>query len=449
MLNKILIANRGEIAVRVMRACRELGIRSVAVYSEADKDALHVQMADEAVPIGPASARQSYLSIPAIVEAASRVHADAVHPGYGFLAENPALAEVLAVWGITFIGPRPEAIRAMGLKTTAKETMRQAGVPLAPGSAGAISDLAEAQREAERIGYPVMVKAVAGGGGRGIRVARQAADLPGALERAASEAKSSFGDGAVFLEKYVEDPRHIEVQVMADAKGGVRALGERECSLQRRRQKLVEEAPSMAITPAQRQAVCEAGMRAAEAVDYVGAGTVEFLFDAQAGAFYFMEMNTRIQVEHGVTELVTGEDLVKTQIQVAAGEGLSQTGWETKMVGWAMECRINAEDPEQDFRPSPGAITRFQPPGFTGVRVDAGVSAGSVITPYYDSLVAKLMTWGRDRNEAIMRMRAALAEFRVEGVATTIPIHQKIMADPDFIQGAIHTNFLERRFPGA
>ncbi|MHB1842719.1 MAG: acetyl-CoA carboxylase biotin carboxylase subunit [Sulfobacillus sp.] len=449
MLSKILVANRGEIAIRVMRACRELGISSVAVYSEADKDALHVQMADEAVAIGPASARQSYLSIPAIVEAASRVHADAVHPGYGFLAENPALAEVLAVWGITFIGPKAESIRAMGLKTTAKETMRRAGVPLAPGSVGAISELQEAQREAERIGYPVMVKAVAGGGGRGIRVARQAADLPDALERAASEAKSSFGDGAVFLEKYVEDPRHIEVQVMADGQGGYLALGERECSLQRRRQKLVEEAPSVAITPTQRQAVSEAAIRAAEAVDYIGAGTVEFLLDPQTGEFYFMEMNTRIQVEHGVTELVTGEDLVKSQIQVASGEALGRTGWETQMVGWAMECRINAEDPDQDFRPSPGTISRFQPPGFAGVRVDAGVTAGSAITPYYDSLVAKLMTWGRDRTEAISRMRSALSEFRVEGIATTIPIHQKIMADPDFIKGAIHTNFLERRFPGA
>ncbi len=449
MLTKILVANRGEIAIRVMRACRELGISSVAVYSEADKDALHVQMADEAVAIGPASARQSYLSIPAIVEAASRVHADAVHPGYGFLAENPALAEVLAVWGITFIGPKAESIRAMGLKTTAKETMRRAGVPLAPGSVGAISELQEAQREAERIGYPVMVKAVAGGGGRGIRVARQAADLPDSLERAASEAKSSFGDGAVFLEKYVEDPRHIEVQVMADGQGGYLALGERECSLQRRRQKLVEEAPSVAITPAQRQAVSEAAIRAAEAVDYIGAGTVEFLLDPQTGEFYFMEMNTRIQVEHGVTELVTGEDLVKSQIQVASGEALARTGWETQMVGWAMECRINAEDPDQDFRPSPGTISRFQPPGFAGVRVDAGVTAGSAITPYYDSLVAKLMTWGRDRTEAISRMRSALAEFRVEGIATTIPIHQKIMTDPDFIKGAIHTNFLERRFPGA
>jgi acetyl-CoA carboxylase biotin carboxylase subunit len=449
LLTKILVANRGEIAIRVMRACRELGISSVAVYSEADKDALHVQMADEAVAIGPASARQSYLSIPAIVEAASRVHADAVHPGYGFLAENPALAEVLAVWGITFIGPKAESIRAMGLKTTAKETMRRAGVPLAPGSVGAISELQEAQREAERIGYPVMVKAVAGGGGRGIRVARQAADLPDALERAASEAKSSFGDGAVFLEKYVEDPRHIEVQVMADGQGGYLALGERECSLQRRRQKLVEEAPSVAITPTQRQAVSEAAIRAAEAVDYIGAGTVEFLLDPQTGEFYFMEMNTRIQVEHGVTELVTGEDLVKSQIQVASGEALARTGWETQMVGWAMECRINAEDPDQDFRPSPGTISRFQPPGFAGVRVDAGVTAGSAITPYYDSLVAKLMTWGRDRTEAISRMRSALSEFRVEGIATTIPIHQKIMADPDFIKGAIHTNFLERRFPGA
>ncbi len=449
MLKKVLVANRGEIAIRVMRACRELGIRTVAVYSEADKDALHVQMADEAVEIGPAPARQSYLSIPAIVQAASQVHADGLHPGYGFLAENPALAEVLALWGITFIGPPPAAIRAMGLKTTAKETMRQAGVPLAPGSDGVVSDLAEASRVAERVGYPVMVKAVAGGGGRGIRVARQEAELADALERAASEAKASFGDGAVFLEKYVEDPRHIEVQVMADGQGGYQALGERECSLQRRRQKLVEEAPSSAISPAQRQAVSEAALRAAEAVQYVGAGTVEFLFDPADGAFYFMEMNTRIQVEHGVTELVTGEDLVKRQILVASGEALPRSGWETALFGWALECRINAEDPDKDFRPSPGTITRFQPPGFTGVRVDSGVGQGSTITPYYDSLVAKLMTWGRDRLEAIARMEAALGDFRVEGIATTISLHQKIMADPDFRRGAIHTNFLERRFPGA
>ena len=445
-IKKVLIANRGEIACRVIRACHELGLRTVAVYSEADRDALHVALADEAVLLGGPSARDSYLNIPALARAVTKSGADAVHPGYGFLSENAAFAEVMDIWGVTFIGPPAEAIRKMGFKTIARETMKAAGVPVAPGSDGPVRGTEAAKKVAGSIGYPVMVKASAGGGGRGIRVAQNEAELEAALERAASEAKASFGDEEVYLEKFVVDPRHIEIQVLADGQGHIQALGERECSVQRRRQKLIEEAPSVAVSPDLRRRMSEAGINAAAAVDYRGAGTCEFLLDEKTGEFYFMEMNTRIQVEHGVTELVTGVDLVKSQILVAQGERLEESGPTMEMNGWALECRVNAEDPERDFRPGPGTITTFRPPGFLGVRVDAGVTAGSTITPYYDSMVAKVLTWGRDRAEAIGRMEAALGDFLIEGIPTTIPIHQRILKDPDFRAGRIHTNFLERRF---
>jgi acetyl-CoA carboxylase biotin carboxylase subunit len=446
LFRKVLVANRGEIAVRVIRACRELGVRTVAVYSEADKDALHVRLADEAYPIGPASARQSYLNIPNLMNAVSQSGADAVHPGYGFLSENASFAQVCDVWGVTFIGPRPDAIAKMGVKSVARDTVAQAGVPVIPGSEGVVTDFDEARRIAERIGYPVMVKAAAGGGGRGIRVAEDEAALRESLERAAQEAKASFGEGSLYLEKFLVNPRHVEVQVFADRTGRVVALGERECSVQRRRQKLVEEAPSPAVTPALRRAMAEAACRAAAAVGYENAGTVEFLLD-EDGRFYFIEMNTRIQVEHGVTELVTGVDLVKLQILVAAGEPLPFAEDLVAPVGHAIECRINAEDPAREFRPSPGTITVYEPPGGPGVRLDAGVVAGSTISPFYDSLVAKLMTWGRDREEARRRMVRALGEFRVEGIHTTIPMHLRLMADEDFVAGAVHTNWLEGRLP--
>ncbi|HEY8394396.1 MAG TPA: acetyl-CoA carboxylase biotin carboxylase subunit, partial [Thermaerobacter sp.] len=427
---------------RVIRACRELGIRTVAVFSEADEDSLHVALADEAYCIGPAPATRSYLHIPSLIEAASKAGVDAIHPGYGFLAENAHFAAVCKTWGIEFIGPPPEAIETMGLKSRAREAMVRAGVPVVPGSEGTVASDEEAIEIAEEIGYPVLIKAAAGGGGRGIRVARNRDEMLDALAAARREAEASFGNGDVYVEKFLEEPRHVEIQVVADKHGHVVHLGERECSVQRRRQKLIEEAPSPAVDPELRARMAEAALRAAAAVDYVGAGTVEFLLDRH-GNFYFIEMNTRIQVEHPVTEAITGIDLVKEQIRIAAGEPLSFRQEDVRFNGWAMECRINAEDPANRFLPSPGTITAWEEPGGPGIRVDSGVRSGSVVQPYYDSLVAKLIAWGRDREEAIARMERALGEFRIEGIKTTVPLYQQILARDDFRRGAFHTRWLE------
>lgn len=449
LFKKILIANRGEIAIRIIRAAHDLGISTVAVYSEADRDALHLQYADETFPIGPAPAQLSYLHIPNLINAAVHTGAEAIHPGYGFLAENHHFAEVCNTWNLVFIGPRPAAIERMGIKALAREALAQAGVPVVPGSSGALADPAEAEAIAESIGYPIMVKASYGGGGRGIRVVESVDQLADAIERASREAVSSFGQGDVYLEKYLHNPRHIEIQILADGAGNVVSLGERESSLQRRRQKILEEAPSVAVTPEIREAMSAAAIRAAQAVDYTGAGTVEFLLDEESGAFYFMEMNTRVQVEHPVTEMVTGFDIVKEQILVAAGEPLSFRQEDVRLSGWSLECRINAEDPEQGFRPSPGTLAKWREPGGPGVRVDAGVSAGSSVQPFYDSLLAKLVTWGRTREEAIARMRRALWEFEIEGVETTLDLHRRLMDDEDFRAGRVHTNFLGTRIAGA
>ncbi|TRY28011.1 MULTISPECIES: acetyl-CoA carboxylase biotin carboxylase subunit [Brevibacillus] len=442
MFQKVLIANRGEIAVRVIRACRELGIRTVAVYSEADRDALHVKMADEAYCIGPTASKDSYLNIANIMSVATKVGVDAIHPGYGFLAENSDFAEICTACNITFIGPEPEAIVKMGDKSTAKETMKAAGVPTVPGTDGLIEDIADAIRTANDIGYPVMVKATAGGGGRGMRVAVNDEDLEKAIRQAQSEAKTAFGNPGVYLEKFVEGPRHVEIQIMADKYGNVVYLGERDCSIQRRHQKLIEEAPSPALSEELRKRMGEAAVAAAKAVNYHGAGTVEFLLD-KYGQFYFMEMNTRIQVEHPVTELVTGIDLIKEQILVAAGQPLSFSQDDVKLNGWAIECRINAENPARNFMPSPGRITNYLAPGGFGVRVDSAAYAGYTIPPYYDSMIAKLIVWGKDRQEAIERMKRALGEFVVEGITTTIPFHLKVMDHEVFISGEFDTKFLD------
>lgn len=448
LFKKILVANRGEIAIRVMRAARELGMKTVAVYSEADRDALHVQYADEAFPIGPAPAVHSYLHIPNIINAAVQTGAEAIHPGYGFLSENHRFAEVCGIWGITFIGPSPSAIQRMGIKAIARETMAQAGVPVVPGSDGVVTSLDEAMRVAEHLGFPLMIKASAGGGGRGIRIVDQLDQVPDALERASREATSAFGNGDLYLERYLHNPRHIEIQVLADNHGNVVTLGERESSLQRRRQKVLEEAPSVALTPELRQAMSAASVAASRAVDYTSAGTIEFLLDDE-GRFYFMEMNTRIQVEHAVTEMVTGIDIVKEQIRIAAGEPLSFSQDQVTLSGWALECRINAEDPDQQFRPSPGTVTQYELPGGPGIRVDSGACPGFQVQPFYDSLMAKLVAWGRDRDEALARMRRALDEFQIEGVKTTLDMHRKLMEDPQFQAGHLHTNFLAERIPGA
>lgn len=442
MFQKVLIANRGEIAVRVIRACRELGIRTVAVYSEADRDALHVKMADEAYCIGPKASKESYLNVTSIMSVATKVGADAIHPGYGFLAENADFAEICAACNITFIGPDPEAIVKMGDKSTAKDTMKSAGVPTVPGTEGLIEDVQDAVRTANEIGYPVMVKATAGGGGRGMRVAVDDEDLEKAIRQAQNEAKTAFGNPGVYLEKFVEGPRHVEIQIMADKHGNAVYLGERDCSIQRRHQKLIEEAPSPALSEELRKEMGEAAVAAAKAVSYHGAGTVEFLLDKH-GKFYFMEMNTRIQVEHPVTELVTGFDLIKEQLTVAAGAPLSFTQEDIKMNGWAIECRINAENPAKNFMPSPGRITEYLPPGGFGVRVDSAAYAGYMIPPYYDSMIAKLIVWGKDREEAIERMKRALDEFVVEGISTTIPFHLKVLDHEVFVSGHFDTKFLE------
>ncbi|HBQ96726.1 MAG: acetyl-CoA carboxylase biotin carboxylase subunit [Firmicutes bacterium] len=448
MFKKILVANRGEIAIRVMRAARDLGIKTVAVYSDADKEALHVKYADESFPIGPAPSNLSYLHIPNIINAAVQTGAEAIHPGYGFLSENHHFAAVCQTWGIKFIGPPAEAIEKMGIKAQARQMMNDAGVPVVPGTTGTVENLDDAKRIAEEIGYPVLVKASYGGGGRGIRVVESAEELQEALERASREAKSAFGQGDMYIEKYLRQPRHIEIQVIADEQGHIVTLGERESSLQRRRQKVLEEAPSVAITSETREKMSQAAIRAARAVNYTSAGTLEFLLDEE-GKFYFMEMNTRVQVEHTCTEMITGVDIVKEQIRVAQGLPLSLTQADVALRGWAIECRINAEDPEQQFRPSPGKVTQWREPGGPWVRVDSGADTGYQVQPFYDSLLAKLVTWGRTRDEAIERMRRALSEFKIEGVKTTLELHKQLMEDEDFCAGKIHTNFLAQRVKGA
>lgn len=442
MFKKILIANRGEIAVRVIRACEALGVKSVAIFSEADEDALHRRFADEAVCCGPARATESYLDIGGIVEIAKSVGADAIHPGYGFLSENAEFAEAVAAAGIALIGPTPEVIRSMGLKIAARERMIAAGVPVVPGGVAALTDVAVARAAAEEIGYPVLVKASAGGGGRGMRRVDSEAELEAALERAASEAEAAFGDGAVYLEKFVLGPRHIEIQIMADAHGRTLHFGERECSVQRRHQKLIEEAPAYGMTEATRAAMGAAAVRAAEAVDYVGAGTVEFLMDS-AGAFYFLEMNTRIQVEHPVTECVTGVDLVALQIRVAAGEAIPFGQEDVRLAGHAIEARVYAEDPDKGFIPSPGAISGWIDPSGEGVRLDAGFEGGQTVTPHYDPMIAKLIVSGRDREEALSRMSVALDEFWIAGIRTGLPFLRRCLANDVFCKGAYDTAFIE------
>jgi acetyl-CoA carboxylase biotin carboxylase subunit len=442
MFKKVLVANRGEIAVRIIRACRELGIATVAIYSEADREALHVTLADEAYCVGPAMSRDSYLNMTNIMSAATLLEVDAIHPGYGFLAENAAFAELCASCNITFIGPSPEAIVKMGDKTTARETMKESGVPVVPGTEGVIEDIGEALETAKEIGFPVIVKATAGGGGKGMRVVYSEEELVNAVNLAQKEAEANFGNPGVYLEKFLVEPRHIEIQVLADNHGNVIHLGERDCSIQRRYQKLIEEAPSPAISPEIREKMGQAAIAASQAVDYSGAGTIEFLFDRDQN-FYFMEMNTRIQVEHPVTELITGVDLVKEQILVAAGLPLSVTQEDIQINGWAIECRVNAERPEKNFIPSPGKIEFYLAPGGTGVRVDSACYPGYTITPYYDSMVAKLIVWGKDRDEAVARMSRALTEFAIQGVHTTIPFHIKMMSNPNFVSGDFHIQFLE------
>lgn len=443
MIKKVLIANRGEIAVRIIRACKELGIETVAVFSEADREALHVQLADEAYCIGPTASKDSYLNFTNIVSVAKLTESDAIHPGYGFLAENASFAELCRECNITFIGPSPEAINQMGTKDVARDTMERAGVPIVPGSDGIIKDIEEGLAVAAEIGYPVIIKATAGGGGKGIRVARDEAELEKGINMTQQEAATAFGNPGVYLEKFIEDFRHVEIQVMADSHGQVIHLGERDCTIQRRMQKLLEETPSPALNEQTRTEMGEAAVKAAKAVDYTGAGTVEFIYDVHAGTFYFMEMNTRIQVEHPVTEMVTGVDLIKEQILVASGKELSIAQEDVTFNGWSIECRINAENPEKNFMPSPGRVEGYLPPGGFGVRVDSAVYPGYMIPPFYDSMVAKLIVHGKTREEAIARMKRALSEFVVEGVHTTIPFHQKLLEHDVFVNGEFNTKFLE------
>jgi acetyl-CoA carboxylase biotin carboxylase subunit len=442
VFRKILIANRGEIALRIIWACRELGIKTVAVYSTADRDSLHVKFADEEVCIGPPANRESYLNISAMISAADITDAEAIHPGYGYLAESTHFAEVCRDCGLTFIGPPPEVIRRMGDKAEARRTMIEAGVPTVPGSTGVVGELDEAGRVAAEIGYPVLIKAAAGGGGRGMRVAREPDELEKQFHAARHEAGAAFGVEDVYVEKYLLEPRHIEFQVMADTHGQIVHLFERECSIQRRHQKLLEECPSTALDDALRGKMAAAALTAARAVDYVNAGTVEFLLDAR-GQFYFIEMNTRIQVEHPVTEMVTGIDLIKEQIRVAAGEPLSFTQDELEISGHAIECRINAVD-ARTFRPSPGKIRTFHPPGGPGIRLDTAAYAEAVIPPYYDSMIAKLIARGNTRGEAILRMRRAVDSFVIEGISSNLPLHQRILRDEDFVRGRLSTGFLDR-----
>ena len=442
MFKKVLIANRGEIAVRVIRACRELGIKTVAVYSTADKNSLHVQLADEAYCIGPTPSKDSYLNMTNLMSVATSTGADAIHPGYGFLAENADFAEICAACNITFIGPDPQAMIKMGDKNIARDTMKNAGVPIVPGTDDLIEDIDEAIKIADQAGYPVIIKATAGGGGKGMRVARDQDELVTSVRQAQKEAQAAFGNAGVYLEKYLENTRHIEIQIIADKHGNVCHLGERDCSIQRRHQKLVEEAPSPALDPETRRQMGEAAVNAAKAVNYHGAGTVEFLLNYD-GKFYFMEMNTRIQVEHPVSEWITGIDLIKEQILVAAGVPLSFTQDEVQIRGWAIECRVNAENPAKNFMPSPGKINRYLPPGGFGVRVDSACYQGYEISPFYDSMIAKIIVWGKDRNDAIQRMKRALGETIIEGPFTTIPFHQKLLEHEVFVGGNFNTKFLE------
>jgi acetyl-CoA carboxylase, biotin carboxylase subunit len=443
MIRKVLIANRGEIALRVISACKEMGIRTVAVYSEADRNSLHVRFADEAICIGPPKSADSYLNVPAVISAAEIAGADAIHPGYGLLSENANFAEVCRASNIKFIGPPPEVTRMMGEKSTARQTMKKAKVPILPGSDGVMTSEGEALEWAQTVGFPVILKAVAGGGGRGMRVVRTKEELPGMFQAASTEALNAFSNGDLYMEKFIERPRHIEFQVLADEHGNVMSLGERECSIQRRHQKLIEEAPSLQITQKQRDEMGKVIRRSLKDIGYWNAGTIEFLMD-EDGQIYFIEMNTRIQVEHCVTEMVTGVDLVKAQLRIASGEKLDDIVPEVpKIIGHAIECRINAEHPEK-FTPSPGKITVYNVPGGNGVRVDTAQYAEGVVPQYYDSLIAKLICHGKDREEAMNKMQRALSQFVVEGIHTTIPLHEKIFADEEFRSGAFDTKFMER-----
>ncbi|HQR39338.1 MAG TPA: acetyl-CoA carboxylase biotin carboxylase subunit [Blastocatellia bacterium] len=445
MFKKILIANRGEIACRIIWTCKEMGIKTVAVYSEADEESLHVRFADEAIRIGPANPRQSYLSIPAIISAAEISNVDAIHPGYGFLAENADFAEVCEACNIRFIGPPPEAIRRMGDKAEARKTMIAAGVPVVPGSEGIIASIEDAQQTGDEIGYPLMIKASAGGGGRGMRIVNSSSEVLGAYETASSEALGAFNDGSVYMERYVGSARHIEIQVVADGHGNVVHLGERECSVQRRHQKLIEESPSPVLTPEEREAMGRAAVEACKAIGYESLGTIEFLYDTLRREFYFMEMNTRIQVEHPVTEMVTNSDLVRAQILIASGEALGFAQEDVLFSGHSIECRVNAEDP-RTFAPSPGKLTVFHMPGGPGVRVDTHAYSGYTVPPNYDSLVAKVIVHARSRERAIARMRRALEATVIEGIKTTVPVHQQILADPQFQAGDLTTRFMETFF---
>ena len=442
MFKKVLIANRGEIAVRVIRACHDLGISAVAIYSEADKDSLHVQLADEAYCIGPSQAKKSYLDISRIIATAKAAKADAIHPGYGFLAENADFADACVNYGIAYIGASGEAIRRMGDKAEARRTMLNADVPVVPGTQDLIHDEEEARSTAEKIGYPVLIKATAGGGGKGMRVVESSTELVKELRQAAQEAERSFGNAGVYLEKYLTHSRHVEIQIMADNFGNVVYLGERDCSTQRRHQKVIEEAPSPIMTPELREKMGKAAVAAAKAVHYSGAGTVEFIVDKDKN-FYFMEMNTRIQVEHPVTEMVTGTDLIKAQITVAAGEVLPWSQDDIHINGWAIECRVNAEDPLHNFMPCPGRITRYQPPHGKGIRVDSAMFKGYLITPFYDSMIAKVIVWAPTRAQAIDKMEQALSKFKIEGVKTTISLQKKILTTDAFKNAEIDTNYLE------
>ncbi len=441
MFDKVLIANRGEIALRIQRACKELGIATVAVHSTADADAMHVRLADESVCIGSPPASDSYLNIPRLLAACEITGADAVHPGYGFLSENARFAEILEEHAITFIGPTSEHIRTMGDKITAKVTAKNLGIPVVPGSDGEVTTEAEALKVANEMGFPVLVKATAGGGGRGMKVAQTAADLPMALATARAEAKAAFGNDSCYIEKYLTKPRHIEIQVFGDGKGNAVYLGERDCSLQRRHQKILEEAPSPALNAEARVKIGEIAAAAMRKIKYRGAGTIEFLYED--GEFYFIEMNTRLQVEHPVTEMITGLDLVLEQIRVASGAGLSHTQDQITFTGHAIECRINAENP-RTFRPSPGQITYWHPPGGLGVRVDSGVYQGYRIPPFYDSLIGKLIVHGRNRNECLMRLRRALSEFVIDGIETTIPLFNELVRHPDVVNGMYDIHWLEK-----